>query len=312
MLVHGPAIAGESPVAHARRLADVAARSFAAEPITTSALASARAELLRRDARGGSALGILTGVLAPQHPSWIDALGSSEPLARSADTAVLLRGQALRSGPLRLAVLANVDGAQAEAAVRAADRWVARRTGDGRTCRPITAAQPARPGTYAAPLRAGRAPEAYLAFPFPPGDDGAYQTALVVGATLEEPLARLGGEARVVGWPRAPAFVVRIQQPQAMLDASVMQIRSLLAAVHGSGPADADFARGRATRARAAIASALDPRARVVATWRGDSSDAGAHVTAADARAFAQAHLGEEGMVVVAARPPRPSPTIAP
>ncbi|MDF2693284.1 MAG: exonuclease SbcC, partial [Labilithrix sp.] len=47
LLVHGPALAGETPSAHARRLADIAARSFAAEPLTTSALAHARADLLR-------------------------------------------------------------------------------------------------------------------------------------------------------------------------------------------------------------------------------------------------------------------------
>lgn len=325
LLVHGPALAGETPAAHARRLADIAARSFAAEPISTAALARARADLLRRDARNdGAALSVLASALAPQHPSWIVPWGSSEPLARSADSAVLLRAQSLRNGPLRVAVLANTDSSQADAAVRAADRWVTRRTSEARACRAPSGAQPPKPGTYAVPLRPGSIPEVYLAFPFPPGDEAAYGAATVVAAALSEgedalldkalggssPLAR-EASARVLGWPRAPALVVRVVAAQASLDAAVMQVRALVDRLHQSGLAAPDFDRAKAARARAVLATALDPRARIVATWRGEPIAAAepSRVTIEDVRAYGQRHLAEDTMVVVASRPTRPPAT---
>ncbi len=324
LLVHGPALAGESPAAHARRLADIAARSFAAEPISASALGHARADLLRRDARNdGATLSMLASALAPQHPSWIVPWGASEPLARSADSSVLLRAQSLRTGPIRIAVLANVDTTQADAAVRAADRWVARRTSEARTCGAPASAQPPKAGTYAAPPRPGSVPEAYLAFPFPAGDEAAYDAAMLTVAALAEgegalldktlggaaPLAR-ETSARVLGWPRAPALVVRIVAPQASLDGAVMQARALLDRIHKAGLSPADFERATAARARAALALSLDPRARVVATWRGEAvhvAGAPSRVTADDVRTFAQKHLTEDGMIVVSSRPARPA-----
>ncbi|MBX3205534.1 MAG: hypothetical protein KF764_10735 [Labilithrix sp.] len=325
VLVHGPALAGETASAHARRLADIAARSFAAEPITSAALGRARADLLRRDARGdGSALSVLGSALSPQHPAWIVPWGSSEPLARSSDGAVVLRAQSLRSGPLRVAVLANADASQADAAVRAADRWVARRTTAARACRVPAGAAPPRPGTYAATPRPGSIPEAYLAFPFPPGDEAAHGAAMLVAAALSEgddalldtalggaaPLAR-EASARVLGWPRAPALVVRIVAAQASLDAAVMQARALIDRLHQGGLPASDFERAKAARAKTALATALDPRSRVVATWRGEpvTATTPTRVTLEDVRAFGQKHLVEESMVVVAARPPRPPAT---
>lgn len=321
VLVHGAALAGETPAAHARRLADIAARSFAAEPISSAALARARADLLRRDSRSdGSALSVLASALAPQHPSWIVAWGTSEPLARSSDAAVLLRAQSLRAGPLRVAVLVNADATQADAAVRAADRWVVRRTGDARACRAPTATLPPRPGTYAAPPRPGSIPEAYLAFPFPAGDEAARGAALLLASALDgdgalldkalggsTPLAR-ESSARVLGWPRAPALVIRVVAPQASLDAAVMQARALVDRLHKGGLSAADYDRAVAARARASLATALDPRARVVATWRGEPIDAMVkmRVTAEAVRSFVQKHLAEDGMVVVASRPGRP------
>ena len=313
ILVHGPALPGESAAAHARRLADVAGHRLAAEPLTSPVLVRARAELLQRDARSdGAAMSVLAGALAPHHPSWIVPWGASEPLARSADAAVAVRAQALRGGPLRLAILANVDGAQAEAAVHAADRWVARRSGEARTCRAPAAAEPAVPGTYAAPLRPGATPSAYLAFPFAPGDETARAVAELVATALEDgllarslgPLAR-ESSARIVGWPRAPALAIRVAGAQSSLDDAVMQARGLVDALHKNGLAAADLERATIAATRQDLVQRLDPRARLVATWRGDP--AARRVGAEDVRAFAQKHLGEETMVVVAARPARPT-----
>lgn len=322
VLVHGPPRTGETAAAHARRLADVAARSFAAEPISSAAIARARADLLRRDAHGdGAAMSLLASALAPRHPSWVVAWGTSEPLARSSDSAVLLRAQSLRAGPLRVAVLANVDGAQAEAAVRAADRWVARRTGEARACQAGSAPQPPKPGTYAATPRPGSVPEAYLAFPLPPGDEAARASASLIAAALDgdgslldkalggsSPLA-LDSSTRVLGWPRAPALVIRVVAPQASLDAAVMQTRALVERLHKGGLSPDDFDRAAAARAKAVVSAALDPRARMIATWRGEPIDAAAarRPTLEDVRSFAAKHLTEDSMVVVASRPRRPA-----
>ncbi len=325
IVVHGPALMGETPSAHARRLADIGARSFAAEPIPSSVLVRARADLLQRDARNdGATLAILAGALAPQHPSWVVPWGASEPLARSADSAVLLRAQALRGGPLRVAVLANTDTSQAEAAVRAADRWVSRHASDTRTCRTPSGAQPPRPGTYASVPAPGSVPEAYLAFPLPPGDETAYRAATLVAVALSEGTGALlekvvidgsslarEASAHVLGWPRSPALVVRVVAPQASLDASVMQARALLERLHKGGLPAPDYERATAAQGRGATTRLLDPRARVVATWRGDTTltTPSARPSADEVRGFAQKHLAEDAMVVVAARPPRPPAT---
>lgn len=318
LLVHGPPAQGESPAAHARRLADVATRAFAAEPITS--FARARADLLQRDARNdGPVITLLASQLSPTHTAWIDPWGSSEPIARSSDGSVIARMQSLRSGPLRIAMLANVDGAQADAAVRAADRWVTRHGGEPRVCRAPSAAQPARPGTYSVPSRPGAMPEAYLAYPFAPGDDAARGAASLLLASLETDgvLARsLSGlaresSARMVGWPRAPSLVVRVVAPQASLDSAVMQVRALVDQLRRAGLAQPDYERAVQARTRALLAQNLDPRARVVATWRGEPLEDKARVTAEDVRAFAAKALVEDAMVVVTARPPRPPPEAA-
>jgi hypothetical protein len=118
LVVHGPALENESLEAHATRLANVAAKSFAAEPMVGPTLARARADLIRRPS--DTALSLVANAIAPQHPSWFLPMGAPETIARLSDGAAALRAQALRSGPLRLAMLANGDRAQVEAHARAA------------------------------------------------------------------------------------------------------------------------------------------------------------------------------------------------
>jgi hypothetical protein len=315
LLAHGPPAPGESPSAHARRLADVATRAFAAEPLTT--FGHARADLLQRDVHNdGPVIALLASQLSPTHTAWIDPWGSSEPIARSSDGSVLARIQSLRAGPLRIAMLANTDNAQADAAVHAADRWVTRHGGEPRACRAASAAQPPKPGTYSMPSRPGAMPEAYLAYPFAPGDEASRAAATMLVASLETDgvLARaLNGlaresSARILGWPRSPALVVRVVAPQASLDSAVMQVRALFDQLRRAGLAQPDYDRAVQARARAVVAQNLDPRARIVATWRGEPLEDKSRVPVEDVRAFAAKALVEDSMVVVTARPPRPPP----
>jgi hypothetical protein len=90
-----------------------------------------------------------------------------------------------------------------------------------------------------------------------------------------------------------------------------LQTRALLDRLRQGGVPQADLDRARANAARASMATALDPRARVVATWRGEPIPPNAPRVKAsneDVRAFAQKHLVEDSMIVVAARPGRTKP----
>ena len=188
-----------------------------------------------------------------------------------------------------------------------------------RAC-PSASPAPTRPGTYAVEPRFGTPPEAYLAFPFARADEGERAAAMLVaaaltgdGGLLEKALSAPGparsSSARVIGWPEAPALVVRIESTQADLDAAVMQARVLFDRLKRSGLAVAEHARALANLTREAVAAALDPRMRVVATWRGEPIATATiplprgRANSDDVRACASKRLGEESLVVVASRP---------
>jgi hypothetical protein len=167
------------------------------------------------------------------------------------------------------------------------------------------------------PLRPGASPAAFLAFPLPSADEPALRAAnLLVSALdgdagwLDRALSGLAtaSSVRVLGAPRAPALVVRIAAPQASLDPAVQQTRALFERLRSGAVTAADLDRALARHARAELAKSLDPRARLVSTWRGTSLASPVRVTLDELRDFAQRALTEETMVVVAARPARPVP----
>jgi hypothetical protein len=329
VVVHGPARPGESPPAHARRLADSIARSFAADSIEPQRAAEARVALLTHASDTESrALTTLASALAPTHPSWIAPYGTLFGLAGVSDDSVAVRAAAVRKGPLRLAVLANADAAQADAAVRAVDRWIARRPGELRVCPATAAASAPRSGTYAVDLPAGALSEVLIGVPLPPADDKARAAAAWIGAALEgpdgllahalaadsaaangatqsTPLARTWSAA-VLGAPQTASLVVRVVGPDSNIDAAVAQVRALLDRLRQGALREEDRARAAAAIARARLAGALDPRARLMALWRGDPPAAPPSLD--DLRAFAAGVLHDEAFVIVAARPPRPPP----
>lgn len=312
LVAHGAALPGETPASHARRVADAAARAFAADPIELGRASAARAQLLRAaEQDDGRAMTALALAVAPQRPSWIFPFGTAEALGRSSDAAVALRASALRSGPLRVAALANVDAAQADAAVRATDRWVARRPGELRACPQVTVAAAPRPGTYPVET-AGGTTEALLALPLPAGDAAATAAAGVLAFALDGPQGLLASalgaaglarawSARVVGGRAAAALVVRVSTAAGALDAAVAQTRALLDRLRQGALTDADVARAVATRAAAELAASLEPRARLTALFRGDAPSPVPGLEAV--RAFAAGALKDDALVIVATRP---------
>jgi hypothetical protein len=323
--VHGPARAGERPEAHARRLADLAARAFAADALDPRWVTETRtALLLQNDDPGARALAGLGAALAQGHPSWVAPLGTRTALASSSDEALASRAAALRAGPLRVAVLANAGAAQADAAARSVDRWVARRPGEERACGPLSATAAPRPGTYAVEAPPGAPSEALFAAPIAAGDEGAAAAASWVAAALDGAdglLARaLGGtgqdggrvplarswSAGLLSATRPPALVVRIVADDPSLDGAVAQTRVLLDRVRQGALGEEDRSRAAAVVARSRLAASLDPRARTIGLWRGETPATSPSLDAM--RAFAAAALHDDALVIVASRPPRPEP----
>jgi len=314
VLAHGPALPGESPEAHARRLGDAVARSFAAEPVDRSSLSHARARLLgeegREDAR---ALVTLAEAVVPGHPSWIAPMGPLDALGRSSDAAAMARASGLRAGPLRVAVLGNTSAAQAEAAIHAVDRWVVRHPGQSRTCPVPSAPSPPRSATYAVDAPPGGSSQAWLALALPPDDAAAAAAAEWIAAALDGAdglLAHaLGGglarawSARVVGAGHASALVVRVDSAAGALDAAVAQVRGLFDRLRQGSLTAADLAHATALLADRDLAASLDPSRRALALWRGTTPSP---APSADAlRAFASSTLRDEALIIVAVRPPR-------
>jgi len=329
VVVHGPALPGESPEAHARRLADAVARSFAAEPVDRGAVSHARARLLGEDGREDSrALVTLANAVVPGHPSWLAPMGPVDALGRSSDASVVARASALRAGPLRLAVLANASPAQSDAAVHAVDRWIARQPGQARACPVPSTPAPPRSATYVVETPAGSTSEAWIALALPPGDAAAENAAQWIAATLDGSdglLAHaLGGglarswSARVVGGSHAAALVVRVDSAAGALDAAVAQVRALFDRLRQGSLAASDLAHATGLLAERDLAGSLDPSRRVLALWRGAALPAptapAAPPTLDALRAFASTTLRDDALIIVAVRPPRapaPAPTPA-
>jgi hypothetical protein len=268
------------------------------------------------------ALDLLGAGLAPDRPSWFNPLGTPGGLGAASDEAVAVRAAALRAGPWRVAVIANVDAAQAEAAVRAVDRWIARRPGEARICPPLPSLAAIRPGTYAVDLPVGAEPEVLLAAPLVATDPAMIAAARWMAAALDGPrgiLARALGSpvpgddagaplatawnASLIGAPHRPALALRLIAPDAQLDAAVAQTRVLLDRLRQGAFREEDRTRAAAVLSRQSLDAALDPRARLVDLWRGAQVSLPPSLDAL--RAFASMTLHDDALVIVAARPPR-------
>jgi hypothetical protein len=242
-------------------------------------------------------------------------------LASLADDDVATRAGTLRSGTLRVAVLASEDQAQADAAVRAVDRWIARRPGEVRGC-PSAPAVKSHPGTYAVDLPPGARSAVLLTLPLQTTDPAARASATWLAAVLDGADGLLahalgtpvdGGRAlasawsaAVIGPPRSPALAIRLVADDASLDAAVAQTRGLLDRVRQGALRDEDLARATRTTGRAQLSASLDPRMRTLALWRDEAPLQAPSLEAL--RTFAASVLHDDALVIVAARPPRRRP----
>lgn len=303
----------------ARRVANAAARALTATVPSPEGLAAARATVLdhleRTAGHQGVVIDALAPALAPEHPSWIEPFGAFRRVVEATGEGVRARAQALASGPLRVAVIANADASQAAIAADAVDRWLSPAAGP-RVCRG-GASSPARAGHLDVRLPDG-AVLAHGAFgallPVSPSPGrGPYvyaDLADLTVAALEGPGGLLGSAlsgaavtatAHVAGGARAPALIVDVRAPESSLTPAMSDVRALLLRLPTTAT-EGDLARAAAITARREQDVRADPRGRLLDLWSG-RGPAPSRPTLAGWRAFLAAALREPALVVVEAKP---------
>jgi hypothetical protein len=128
------------------------------------------------------------------------------------------------------------------------------------------------------------------------GPDGLLAHALSSGLAYS-------WSAKVVGPRDASALVVHIGAASHTLDPAVAQVRALLDRLRRGGLSDADRARGALRLADEELRAALTPQGRLVRLWRGEPD--APEVPSVDAlRSFLADTVRDEGLIIVASRPP--------
>lgn len=283
ILAHASPRAAEGPHALARRVTDVAARAVINRRLPERSILAARGTILGMieppNAPFGCALGAVASAIAPSHPAWIAPFGNQESIARAGSEAAA-RWSALADGPLRVAVLANVDQAQADAAIRAADRWMLRRVDQPRACPPLppASAPPVIPREISLHLD-DASPAAVIAVPVQQPDHDTLAMLDLLAEGLDGPdgwiaksLASLpgaSGSARVVGGSRLAALLVDVSAPEARIDDTVRQIRATLERLARGAASPAHLERATRRLAERELNARLDPRRRVADLWSG-------------------------------------------
>lgn len=281
-------------------LADIVARAFVLD-----ALEDVHAAHGRLLASARAPLSALAEAIAPSAPAFVLPGGTGGALLRLSDASIASRADALRRGPLRVAVLSSDDAAHASAIAQRVDRFVAR--GVARAC-PARASRVApKPGTYAVTTDDGTS-EVYVAAMVPAdaeddataiaavldGDGGLLDGALGDGVTRER-------SARVLGPPGGRAIVVHAAAPALALDAAVAQLRALFDRMRQGAITGDDLARAKKRSDDAHAITMRDPRVRIVALFR--DAHAAPFPTLEHVRAAASAILHDDALVIVAARP---------
>jgi hypothetical protein len=307
VVAHAANKPGESASAHAQRVSDLAARSFLASFPRAEDVVVARAESLIAHADAPAATNLVRAALAatrPDRPSFLYAEGDASAVAHVGVDAVALRLTTLRDGPLRLAVIADVESNQIDVATRAADRWAPRRPGETRSCPAIDPGAAPKGGLHAITVKSGTG----VAFAFPV-DESQRDVATLIAFALSADGGRLapalGGvassfDARLVRGLDRSALVVVALLPDANVDAVSAKIRALLESLRTGALTADDLSRAEHARADAILVRRLDPRARLVDLFLGDAP--ASSVDLAHLRSAAAALLDEDRAQVVLAR----------
>ena len=269
----------ETTAAQATRLGRALGELVATARPTPTDLASAREELT--SGLGGEqhrGYFVALDALTQGHPSWLEPRGTFAALASAPTGGFEAALQRWLGRPLRVAVLANGDATQPDSIRREIERWLRPIRGDAARC--PSRNHPASPTTELTLSVSGDAPEgSYVGIPFPPFERRLpveARAALVLlnrsGGWLDQVLSDLPASATALalGGPDAAAFVVEVVTTESQRHLAVERLRQLferLATGRVATQADVDLARRELAQGEAG--ELLDPRRRVVATFRG-------------------------------------------
>jgi hypothetical protein len=311
VIAHGARRGAESSSELARRVGDAAARTLLGSSITQDALATARALTLAHleavSGQGSAALEVFAAAVSPDQPSWLDPFGVWSRVASSRIEAVRQHRRALADGPLRVAVLANVDEAQAATAAAAVERWLA--PAPTQSACPARAPATARPGRYDVRLaRDALDGQVAIGAVVDPQDRPlAELTAALIGGhgglarqALDAAPIAAHVSARVLGGERAMALVVEIRAQKEALGAALDQVKEAITRLVRDGPPEADFARIQAARVGLERDAQRQPRTRLVGLW-GQPATSSSSVTLTALRTFLSAALKDGSLIVVEA-----------
>ena len=307
LLAHAPRRASESATEQAERIARALARALSERSSAGDALASAQAELFA--AVGGTprpGYARLLDALAPDHSAWLEPHGTWASLSEANRDGVAARGREVLHGPLRVAVLANEDQAQGEAATRALERWFSPWRDDVRHCQ-TSPERGARSGelTLSVPDSANTE-SSYLGLPFPSRlkfEREAAAFAMLLNAPGGPLALALGAEhinasarASIIGGGRAAALVIEIRASDEDARKATLEVRRALDRFVALPLSNDDLVTAQRAAAQRGLGASLDPRRRIVDLWRGSAADA--PLSRSSLRAF-QAALSASAQVVV-------------
>ncbi|HEX6277944.1 MAG TPA: hypothetical protein VFZ53_33100 [Polyangiaceae bacterium] len=312
LLAHAPrASASELPGEHARRVASALGELIATTRPAPTARLTAREELL--DALGRTprpGLSLMLEELSQGHPSWLEPRGTVAALGAAASQSFDAALQHWLASPLRLSVLANGDGGQAEVARRELERWISPVRGEALRCPPAPRLEP-KTGELTLQTTPGEITEsAYLGVPLarfegrmPLEARAALFLMNRTGGWLERALADLPAtaSATALGGPRAAALLVRLAAPPEQREPALARVRALFDRFPAGVATAADVALADRELARADGAERRDPRRRIVELWRGGGPPA--RLEAARLAKFL-AEVGRAGRLVVLVVPP--------
>lgn len=271
VIAHGGLLSADEEASEvARRVARAAGRVYASLELPQQAFNDAKADVLASfGGETGLALATFAERAAPNRPSWIAPWGSPARQAATSRNEIVSRWRHLLRGPVRVAVIANVDEAQASTAAAEVDRWLpltaatsqcpdagspnAAQTGDhpfdGTDDDIATALVGARLGTGANDAAHGELTVAHLSAP-----DGPLGSAL--GAQ--------GWHVRLVGGQDAPTLAVLLRGG----DVSVrrQRVSEILATMT---PTATEHARASAQVTRQRQRRFSHSRERVLRLWSG-------------------------------------------
>lgn len=306
----------ESPRALAERVATALARAVAGAPVAEDAAATTRARVLSQLDAGREGLwATALGALAPDHPSWLDPRGTWQTVSAQTRAGLEAERRALIAGPLRVAVLANADEAQAEVVSDTLQEWLWPARHEPGAC-PALPSVVARFGRYVvetpskAPHQGARA---LVAVPLTPSPltgvprEAEWTVALLnrKGGWLERALTAPGlvsnAEASALGGRQATALIIELSALEQGIDEAVSQTRALLSRLAEGAATEGDAAFARRYFERLDARTRFEPRERLVDTFH--ASTAAAEPSLASLRKMHRKALVPSRHIVVVTKP---------